>query len=166
MCRLAILLASLLLAGCGGDKVAPPAVDGEPFAKAFEMRLDGKMLLARVAVTETEKSQGLMGVSAAADQGMLFVYGSDTHARFWMKDTPSDLDIGFFDREGRLLSVATMRAYDTDVTDAGSDRVRFALEMRAGWFSQSGMREGAKLELYDVVNALRARGFNPTKLGL
>ena len=159
-------LCVFLLAACGGEKVAPPAADGEPFSKAYQIGLDGKLLLARVAVTEMEKSQGLMGVSPSSDEGMLFIYASDTHARFWMKDTPSDLDIGFFDREGRLLAVRTMRAYDTDVTDPGSDRVRFALEMRAGWFSEQGMREGAKLDLYTVVNALRSRGFSPTKLGL
>ena len=156
----------MLLAGCGEPKVGPPAADGEPFSRAYELKLDGKSLFARVAVTEMEKSQGLMGVSPSAEEGMLFIYPSDTHARFWMKDTPADLDIGFFDREGRLMKVVTMRAYDTGVTDSGSDRVRFALEMRAGWFSQQGMTEGARLELYSVVNAVRARGFSPTKLGL
>lgn len=166
MRQLAATLILLLLAGCGKESPVVAAADGEPFAKAYELRLDGKMLLARVAVTEMEKSQGLMGVSPSSDEGMLFVYGSNIRARFWMKDTPADLDIGFFDREGRLLKVMTMRAYDTDVTDSGSDRVRFALEMRAGWFSEVGMAEGAKLDLYSVVNALRARGFNPTKLGL
>ncbi|MFZ9201926.1 MAG: DUF192 domain-containing protein [Opitutales bacterium] len=159
-------LALALLSACGGEKVPAPAADGEPFTRAYQLKLDGKVLLARIAVTEMEKTQGLMGVSPSSDEGMLFVYTTNTHARFWMKDTPADLDIAFFDREGRLLKVATMRAYDTEVTDSGSDRVRFALEMRAGWFSQQGMREGAKLDLYSVVNALRARGFNPTKLGL
>lgn len=166
MRRLAAILACVLLAGCGEEKVAAPKSDGDPFTKPFELKLDGKMLLARVAVTEMEKSQGLMGVSPSSDEGMLFVYPTNIQARFWMKDTPADLDIGFFDREGRLLRVATMRAYDTEVTDAGTDQVRFALEMRAGWFSAAGMSEGSKLDLYTVVNALRARGFNPTKLGL
>lgn len=163
---LAFALLLPLLVGCGEQVIDAPKADGEPFAKAFELKLDGKPLYARVAVTETEKSQGLMGVAAGDDQGMLFVYPSNTRARFWMKDTPADLDIGFFDREGRLLKVATMRAYDTEVTDPGTDRVRFALEMRAGWYAESGMVEGSKLDLYSVVNALRARGFSPTKLGL
>lgn len=166
MFRLHLLVLMSLLVACGQQPIAAPKADGEPFAKAFELGLDGKKLFARLAVTEMEKSQGLMGVSPSAEEGMLFVYPSDTRARFWMKDTPADLDIGFFDREGRLLKVATMRAYDTEVTDPGTDRVRFALEMRAGWYSQAGMQEGSKLDLYTVVSALRARGFSPTKLGL
>jgi len=159
-------LALFLLVGCDEPKIQPPADDGAPFARAFELKLDGKPLYARVAVTEMEKSQGLMGVAPSSEEGMLFVYPANVRARFWMKDTPADLDIAFFDREGALLKVATMRAYDTAVTDSGLDNVRFALEMRAGWFRDFGIREGAKLSLYDVVNALRERGFSPTKLGL
>lgn len=160
------LVIAWIITGCSEPKVQPPAVDGQPFSRAFELKLDGKMLFARVAVTEMEKSQGLMGVTSTSDEGMLFVYPANIRARFWMKDTPTDLDIAFFDREGVLLKVASMRAYDTEVTDSGVENVRFALEMRAGWFRDSGMKEGAKLDLYSVVNALRERGFNPTKLGL
>jgi hypothetical protein len=47
-----------------------------------------------------------------------------------------------------------------------ADLIKFALEMRSGWFSEAGIGEGAKLDLYTVVNGLRARGFNPTRLGL
>jgi len=160
------ILACLLLAGC--DSEPPPAADaaGLPFASVHELRLDGKPLLAQLAVTETERTQGLTGVVPGAGQGMLFVYPLPAKARFWMKDTPADLDIGFFDREGRLLQVRSMRAQDTEATESASDQVKFALEMRQGWFAEAGIREGARLDLYSVVNALRARGFNPTRLGL
>ncbi len=154
------------LVGCGESRVGTPASDGLPFTQAFDLKLDGKLLRARVAITEMEKSQGLMGVSPTADEGMLFIYASEMRVRFWMKDTPADLDIAFFDREGRLLKVVAMRAYDTEVTDSGSDNVKFALEMRAGWFHQASIRTDAKLDLYTVVNAVRERGFKPTKLGL
>jgi hypothetical protein len=38
--------------------------------------------------------------------------------------------------------------------------------MRAGWYADAGIRPGAKLDLYVIVNAIRDRGFNPTRLGL
>ena len=165
--RALAILACLVLAGC--DSEPPPAaadVPGLPFSSVHDLRLDGKPLRAQVAVTETERTQGLTGVVPGADQGMIFVYPAPAKARFWMKDTPADLDIGFFDREGRLLQVRSMRAQDTEATESASDQVKFALEMRQGWFAEAGIREGARLELYTLVNALRARGFNPTRLGL
>jgi hypothetical protein len=161
------MLACVVLAGCNPED--PPAVAaaaGQPFASVHELRLDGKVLLAQLAVTETERTQGFTGVSPQADRGMLFVYPLPARARFWMKDTPADLDIAFLDREGRILQIRSMRALDTEATVSESDKVKFALEMRQGWFAEAGIRPGAKLDLYSVVNALRARGFSPTRLGL
>ena len=161
------ILACLCLAACEPEvPVAAASPEGLPFSSIHELRLDGKVLLAQLAVTETERTQGFTGVSPKADNGMLFVYPLPARARFWMKDTPADLDIAFLDREGRVLQIRRMRAMDTEATVSDSDKVKFALEMRAGWFSESGIREGARLDLYSVVNALRARGFSPTRLGL
>lgn len=160
------ILACLVLAACKPDEPAVPNLAGAPFSSIHELRLDGKILLAQLAVTETERTQGFTGVTPGVGQGMLFVYPMPARARFWMKDTPSDLDIAFIDREGRILQIRQMRALDTEATESTSDKVKFALEMRSGWFSEAGIGEGAKLDLYTVVNGLRARGFNPTRLGL
>lgn len=170
--RIAALLLSVVLLGlgCKPEKPAPTPPPsffaGQPFATAYPLRLDGKPFMARVALTETERAQGLMGEQLASGEGMLFVNPLPVRARFWMKDTPTDLDIGFFDREGRLLEVRHLRAQDTQVTESQSDQVKFALEMRQGWFAESTIGVGAKLDLYEVVNAVRGRGFSPTKLGL
>ena len=146
---------------------APVAAAPKPISEFFPIRVGDRVVRMQLAVRMDEMQRGLMGRrDLGPEDGMIFVYERPQQLSFWMRNTPTPLDIGFFDREGRLIKVATMRAYDTDVTDSGSDRVRFALEMRAGWFSQQGMAEGAKLDLYQVVNAVRARGFNPTKLGL
>jgi uncharacterized protein len=165
--RFLAILASLLLAACGPDAPPPaPVSEGLPFGSIHPLTLDGKAFLAQLAVTETERTQGLTGVSPKEDTGMLFVYPLPARGRFWMKDTPADLDIAFIDREGRILQILRMRALDTEATVSESDQVKFALEMRSGWFADSGIRPGAKLDLYGVVNALRARGFSPTRLGL
>jgi len=170
--RIAALVLSVACVGlgCKPEKPAPAPppsfFSGNPFSTAYGLRVDGKPFLARVALTETERAQGLMGVRLADGEGMLFVHPLPVRARFWMKDTPTDLDVGFFDREGRLLEVRHLRAQDTEVTESQSDQVRFALEMRHGWFAEAGIALGARLDLYDVVNAVRARGFSPTKLGL
>jgi uncharacterized membrane protein (UPF0127 family) len=106
-----------------------------------------------------EKSQGLMGISPTADEGMLFIYASEMRARFWMKDTPLDLDIAFVSAEGVILEVKTMRAGDTETTTSSSDKVRFTVEMAAGWYARVGVKVGDKVDLAALRAALAARGF-------
>lgn len=164
------LLLALLGLGCkpADNKEAEPvvSVNAKPFSTLFQLQLDGKPFLARLALTESERAIGLSGAILPEGEGMLFVHPTPVRARFWMRDTPSDLDIGFFDRSGRLLEVRTMRAHDTQAVESQSEEVRLALEMRAGWFADAGIRPGAKFDLYPVINAIRERGFNPTRLGL
>lgn len=164
------LVLALLGLGCkpADDKTAEPVVSvtAKPFATLFQLQLDGKPFLARLALTERERTIGLSGAPLPEGEGMLFIQPQAQRARFWMRDTPSDLDIGFFDRAGRLLEVKTMRAHDTQATESQSEDVRLALEMRAGWFADAGIRPGARLDLYVLINAIRDRGFNPTRLGL
>lgn len=170
MRRLLVLSLAFIILGCKPSEPKEPqlvaSAYGRPFSHRFQLRLDGKPFLARLALTESERATGLSGALLPEGEGMMFVQPQPVRARFWMRDTPSDLDIGFFDREGRLLEVRTMRAQDTEVTESQSDQVRFALEMRAGWFADSAIGVGARLDLYELVNAVRDRGFNPTKLGL
>jgi uncharacterized membrane protein (UPF0127 family) len=80
-----------------------------------------------------------------------------------MKNTLLDLDIAFVARDGTILEVRTMTAGDTDTTSSASDQARFAIEMRAGWFRDRGVRPGDKVAVEDLRMALRARGFEPGK---
>ena len=105
-----------------------------------------------------------MGVTKLSDEeGMAFMYDAETQMRFWMKDTPLDLDIAFVARDGTVLEVKTMTAGDTDTTASGSDQVRFAVEMRAGWFGHFGVKPGDKISVEDLRTALKARGFDATR---
>ena len=118
----------------------------------------------KLAVTDLEKARGLMGVTKLTDEeGMAFLYDAESQARFWMKDTPLDLDIAFVSREGTVLEVRTMTAGDTDTTVSVSDKVRFAVEMRAGWFGHFGVKPGDSINVEDLRKALVARGFDPKR---
>jgi uncharacterized membrane protein (UPF0127 family) len=91
------------------------------------------------------------------------MYDAEMRMSFWMKDTPLDLDIAFIARDGTVLEVRTMTAGDTETTSSGSDQVRFAIEMRAGWFSHFGVKPGDKVNVGDMRAALKARGFDPKR---
>jgi len=130
----------------------------------FPIRMGQVLGRLRIAATDLEKARGLMGTTKLTDEeGMAFMYESETQMRFWMKDTPLNLDIAFIARDGTVLEVKTMTAGDTETTASSSDQIRFAIEMRAGWFGHFGVKPGDKVNLEDIRSALQARGFDPKR---
>ncbi|MGN0835264.1 MAG: DUF192 domain-containing protein [Candidatus Spyradosoma sp.] len=131
----------------------------------FPLRFDnGARAEVRLAITEIERTRGLMGCRGlAADEGMLFVYPVAETRAFWMKNVPVNLDIGFFDSAGRLLEVRALYAGDLRTTYSNSDDVQYCLEMSEGWFEANGVlpENESALSLDDLHAAARARGFRP-----
>ncbi len=162
MIRLTWLLLTLAIVGC--DNQTKPVV-GPATELGIEARLPVRMGLGlthlRIAATELEKARGLMGTKSLPEaEGMAFMYDAEQQMRFWMKDTPLDLDIAFVNREGRILEIKTMTAGDTDTTASSSREVRFTVEMSAGWFGRFGVKVGDKVSIDDLRAALTARGFD------
>lgn len=48
------------------------------------------------------------------------------------------------------------------VRSAGGDYT-LALEVNQGWFAKHGLKPGAKIDLEQLAEALRARGFRPER---
>ena len=162
MRRLSLILAVFALAACDRQPApAPVATREDASIETFFPVLQGSVATRlRLAVTDLEKSRGLMGTAKLPEnEGMAFMYEADTQMRFWMKDTPLDLDIAFVSAEGVILEVKTMRAGDTETTTSSSDKVRFTVEMAAGWYARVGVKVGDKVDLAALRAALAARGF-------
>lgn len=162
----------LALAGCakGGEpatraesKVATGA-ETKGTDAFFPFSVGGKELRVQIVVTRDEQQRGLMGRrDLGADDGMIFVYPMPQQMSFWMRNTPTPLDIGFFKEDGTLGEVYPMFPYDeTTVSSAGSDYT-MALEVNQGWFAKHGIKPGAKADLARLAAALRARGFKPER---
>lgn len=172
--RFLLAAASLALAGCAkGDGAAADASSRAGFRVAsgaeakgpdafFPLAVGGKTLRVQVVVTEAEQQRGLMGRrDLGPDDGMVFVYPLPQQMSFWMKNTPTPLDIGFFKQDGTLGEIYPMYPFDeTPVRSAGSDYT-LALEVNQGWFARQGLKPGAKLDHAQLAAALRARGFPP-----
>ncbi len=111
-----------------------------PFEDFGETRLalGDRCLRVLVASTDAQRVQGLREVQSLAPyDGMIFVYGSDTNARFTMANTPLPLDISFFDADGKPVDQKRMTPCPTgsDATCpiyASKHRFRYALERAAG----------------------------------
>ena len=166
---LALASAGLALAAafsplsCTAGNVGSVASKPLPAQTRFPIKFNnGKSIRVRLALTDIERSRGLMGCRGLeADEGMLFVYRTSELRAFWMKNVPIDLDIGYFDAAGRLLEVHPLRANDTESVYSESGEVRFCLEMNRGWFEQNEMLpgNGLALDLDSLEAAVRARGF-------
>lgn len=74
--------------------------------------MSGHSLELFVASSSSQKIRGLGNLEHIPTQGMLFYYPVSTYKPFTMKDMAFDLDIGWFDREGKLLDVQSHSAYD------------------------------------------------------
>ena len=164
MIRLSFLSLVLALVACDSRQPSSAPVAELGIEKRFPVRMGVVLGQLQIAATDLEKARGLMGVTKLTDeQGMVFMYDAETRMSFWMKDTPLDLDIAFVARDGTVLEVRTMTAGDTETTSSGSDQVRFAIEMRAGWFGHFGVKAGDKINIDDLRAALKARGFDPKR---
>lgn len=143
-----VVACAALLVACGSAgghgpgrlHVESSRAAGTPFGEFGEtnIALGGRCMRVLVASTEHQRVQGLRDVrSLAPYDGMIFVYGSDTSARFTMANTPLTLDISFFDADGKPIDRKRMTpcTTGTDATCpiyASSRRFRYALERAAG----------------------------------
>lgn len=105
-----------------------------------------------VARTEQEHARGLMfREKLAKDEGMLFVFENESIREFWMKNTLIDLDIGYFDKNNKLIDIQQMKAVtsimQTDLPTYPSKKpAQYALEMTKGWFKKNKIEEGAQFK--------------------
>lgn len=100
---------------------------------------------AEVAATDQNRQTGLMQRKQMAPQhGMLFVFPQENTHCMWMRNTLLPLSVAFLDEEGRIINVEDMQP-QTEDNHCARRPARYALEMNLGWFSQRGLKAGAKL---------------------
>ena len=65
-----------------------------------------KKFTVEVADNDKLRSLGFMGrIDIPEGTGMLFIWDDEAYRNFWMKNTPSSLDIIFFDKNGYFINV-------------------------------------------------------------
>ncbi len=170
-----MVLTALLTAGvaaCAREKKqeAPaggPAGGAKTVMDFFPIRVGDKTVRMQLAVRSDEMQRGLMGRrDLGRDDGMIFIYDRPQQMTFWMRNTPTPLDIGFFRSDGVLAEIHALHPFDEKTVSSGGHELRFALEMNQGWYRANGVKPGATIDLKALAEALKARGFNPAKYGL
>jgi uncharacterized membrane protein (UPF0127 family) len=135
-----VTLAALSLCGC-----ATAAGDGEAWVE-----LKGKRFTVEVADEPAELEQGLMfRDEMAPDHGMVFLHDSEQQQYYWMKNTKIPLDIIYFDRERRLVSVAhapPCSAGDKCPPFPSEGPAMYVLELNAGTAEALGAKAGDEIK--------------------
>lgn len=157
---------SVGLGACAKDKAAAPK-GNRTVSDFFPISVGGKTVRMQLAVRPAEMQRGLMERrDLGRDDGMLFIYDQPQALQFWMRNTPTPLDIGFFGPEGRLEEIYPLHPYDEKTVRSRGDRLQFALEVNQGWYRENGVKPGAALDRKALAEALKARGFEPRRFGL
>lgn len=152
-------------AGTSGSALATSAP--KTVADYFPIKVGNKVVRMQLAVRPAEMQRGLMERrDLGRDDGMIFIYEKPQQLSFWMRNSPTPLDIGFFGPGGALEEVYPLHPFDETAVASRGDRLQFALELNQGWFRENGVKPGAQLDLKALAAALKARGFELRKFGL
>ena len=104
-------------------------------------------VVAEVAATADERAEGLMYRDEVADgTGMLFVFQDNQPRSFWMANTYVPLDIAYMNPSYRIVDIIAMDALVTDSYPSRAPSM-FALEVRQGWFAETGIAVGAQANI-------------------
>lgn len=110
-------------------------------------------LAIEIADDDKEQQRGLMHRERLPDgHGMLFVLEETREAFFWMKDTPSALDLLFADEKGRVVTIKRGEPLSEAII-SGEKPVRFVLEIAAGEAARLGLAPGNEFR-HPVVEAI------------
>ncbi len=155
----AIGLAALLalgVAGCsgGGGGNAATAVAGQ--ATTLPVTIVGSqgshVFTVEVAGTGAQQEKGLMyRTGMKPDQGMLFwpyppEGGAPRQANFWMKNTPTPLDIVFIRADGTIARIAENTVPFSETQIPSGEPVAAVLEIVGGRAADLGIAAGDKVD--------------------
>ncbi|HET8555122.1 MAG TPA: DUF192 domain-containing protein [Rhodanobacteraceae bacterium] len=143
------LLPLMLVLGCSACAAAPLAASQEDAPHAVV--LDSHHFSVELATTSAMRARGLMDrTQLAADHGMLFVFAHQAPQTFWMKDTLIPLDILYFDKDRKLVSmqlnVPPCKADPCPIYPSNKP-AKYVLELQAGMAVKIGASVGDELTI-------------------
>jgi uncharacterized protein len=141
-----ILAACVLLAACAGAGT-PKDANGNPLEALTITTASGEyQFMVEIADDDAERQRGLMFREPLADdRGMLFQFPDVAERGFWMRNTPSPLDIIYIDPNGRIVSIVRNAAPNSDEVLPSNGPASGVLELRAGRAAEIGAQPGDKV---------------------
>lgn len=153
-CALVLALGVLLVSsGCSGgaDTAATAQAANSTIALSIKSANGSHDFTVELAKTAEEQERGLMfRTDIPENGGMLFAPyppngGPPRIANFWMKNTPSPLDILFIRPDGTIARIAENTVPQSEALVSSGEPVSAVLELRGGRVLDLGIAEGDRV---------------------
>ncbi len=103
-------------------------------------------MVIEIAETPETRARGLMERRGLDDTaGMLFIYDTTGDRTFWMRNTPTSLDIIFVSEDKRVVNIAKHTQPMSDTNYYSKGPARYVVEARAGFTDRHGIKEGTQV---------------------
>jgi hypothetical protein len=150
MAVIAAAMAVLIALGIGPAGIGPTHAKAEPVIRpdaVVEIVKPNGFVAATLAVEIAEnpetRARGLMGrVLTDYLAGMLFIFESVQPQTFWMRNTPSSLDMMFVDAGGKIVNIAAHTTPMSDQLYSSAGPAKYVVEAKAGFVDRFGIRQG------------------------
>ncbi len=141
-----LLVSLLLLSACAGAGT-PRDAKGDPLEPLTVTTSTGEhRFMVEIADDDAERQRGLMEREPLADdRGMLFEFPDVAERGFWMRNTPSPLDIIYVDPHGRIVSIAKNATPYSEAVIPSNGPASGVLELRAGRADEIGAKPGDRI---------------------
>ncbi len=141
-----LALVALVTLGWLSPLQALRAQDGpQPRLQTIELTAGMHVIRAELAITPAQQATGMMfRTEMPGNEGMLFVNDDLGTRCFWMRNTLIPLTIAFLADDGTIVNLADMQPR-SEASHCSAQPVRYALEMRQGWFAKRGLKAGVRL---------------------
>ncbi len=143
------------LPGCSGSGAASvtaaTATTGQTIPVTVATSKGNHVFTVEVARTAADQQKGLMfRTDVGKDGGMIFTPypaegGPPREASFWMKNTPTSLDILYIRADGTIASIAENTVPFSETPLASGEPVAAVLEIVGGRSAELGIAEGDKV---------------------
>jgi hypothetical protein len=147
--RLAAAAAALLALGASvPDAIGPASAQAAGPRQELTVTSGSREHVFQVEIADDprERAMGLMfRRQMAKDEGMLFDFGAEEQASFWMKNTYISLDMLFIHADGTIESIAEHTTPLSEKSVVSEGPVRYVLELNGGVSAALGIAPGDKV---------------------
>ncbi len=145
---LLVIAACLTVAASPHDQRKVPLKD----YRRTTISIKGNKLKVWAAEGNDKLEDGFMFIKSnqfKADEGMIFIMPNEEYQVFWMKNTPSPLDIAYLRPNGTIINILTMKPFDESHYPSDAP-AKYAVETHAGYFAKKHIHAGDKFDLKNL----------------